>query len=97
MNVTIQAVHFDVSEQLVAFVTQKVSKLSTYYDGILGAEVTLNLIKPEANDNKLAEITIKVAGDALFAKKHANTFEEATDLACDALRKQLEKVKEKSK
>jgi ribosome-associated translation inhibitor RaiA len=33
----------------------------------------------------------------LFAKKQADTFEEATDLAIDAVRKQLDKYKEKLK
>jgi len=33
----------------------------------------------------------------LFAKKQADTFEEAIDLSVDALRKQLSKFKEKLK
>ena len=96
MNITIQSVHFDAAEPLTQFVNQKVSKLAHFYDAILGAEVILNLEKAEAIENKIAEISIKISGETLFAKKQANTFEEATDLACEALRKQLQKVKEKA-
>lgn len=96
MNATIQSVHFTASEQLEQFVNVKINKLVQYNDGIIGADVTLKLEKPEAIDNKIAEISIKIPGETLFAKKQADSFEEATDLACEALRKQLLKVKEKS-
>jgi putative sigma-54 modulation protein len=43
----------------------------------------------------VAEISLNVPGSDLFAKKQAKTFEEAVDLACEALRKQLIKKKEK--
>ena len=36
-------------------------------------------------------------GKELFAKKQCKSFEEATDLACEALRKQVTKHKQKSK
>jgi len=36
-----------------------------------------------------------VKGSSVFAKKQCKTFEEATDLSIDALRKQLVKRKEK--
>ena len=51
----------------------------------------------KANDdsNKVAEIKIKTPGSELFAKKQCASFEEATDLAVDALRKQIQKNKEK--
>jgi ribosome-associated translation inhibitor RaiA len=37
------------------------------------------------------------ANEYLFAKKQAKTFEEAVDLAIDALRKQIDKFKMKLK
>ncbi|MCD7712248.1 MAG: HPF/RaiA family ribosome-associated protein, partial [Firmicutes bacterium] len=39
MDIRIQSIHFDASEQLEAFVQKKVSKLEQYFDGILLAEV----------------------------------------------------------
>ena len=96
MEITINSVHFTADKRLVDFVNKKVGKLDTFYDGILNAEVTLKVLKPEAARNKISEVKISIpANGYLFAKKQADTFEEATDLSVDALRKQLGKFKEK--
>ena len=98
MEITINSVHFTTDKKLVDFVNKKVNKLDTFFDGIISAEVTLRVLKPEAARNKIAEIKLSIpANGYLFAKKQADTFEEATDLAVDALRKQLGKFKEKLK
>lgn len=97
MNITIQSVHFDAAEKLEQFIQQKVGKLDQFYDGIIGSEVTLRLDKSETLDNKVAEVTLDIPGNNLFAKKQSRTFEEAVDLACEALRKQLVKHKDKIK
>ena len=41
MNIRIQAIHFDATDQLEAFIQKKVSKLEQYFDGIISAEVNL--------------------------------------------------------
>jgi putative sigma-54 modulation protein len=97
MNITIQSVHFDAAEKLEKFVQQKVGKLDQYYEGIIGSEVILRLDKSETLDNKVAEVGLDIPGNNLFAKKQSKTFEEAVDLACEALRKQLVKRKDKIK
>ncbi|HDR51158.1 MAG TPA: ribosome-associated translation inhibitor RaiA [Mariniphaga anaerophila] len=98
MEIIINSVHFTADKKLMDFVNKKVNKLDTFFDGIINAEVTLKLLKPEATRNKIAEIKLSIpANGYLFAKKQADTFEEATDLAIDALRKQLGKFKEKLK
>ena len=98
MEITINSVHFTTDKKLVDFVNKKVNKLDTFFDGIISAEVTLRVLKPEAARNKIAEIKLSIpANGYLFAKKQADTFEEAIDLAVDALRKQLGKFKEKLK
>jgi putative sigma-54 modulation protein len=97
MNITIQSVHFDAAEKLEQFIQQKVGKLDQFYDGIIGSEVTLKLDKSETLDNKVAEVTLDIPGNNLFAKKQSKSFEEAVDLACEALRKQLVKRKDKIK
>ena len=49
-------------------------------------------------NNKISELKLSIpANGYLFAKKQADTFEEATDLAIDAIRKQLGKYKDKLK
>lgn len=95
MQVNINAVHFKTDKKLDQFITDKIEKLSGLYDGIISSEVTLRLEKNEAVDNKIAEIKLLVRGSDLFAKKQSKTFEEATDTAVEALRRQLTRHKEK--
>ncbi|MFA9390936.1 MAG: ribosome hibernation-promoting factor, HPF/YfiA family [Prolixibacteraceae bacterium] len=96
MNIKINDVHFTADQKLVEFVNKKVSKLDTYFDGILNVEVILKVIKPEAINNKEVELKISIPGkDYIFAKKEANSFEEALDMAIEAVRRQLKKFKEK--
>ena len=98
MEIIINSVHFTTDKKLVDFVNKKVNKLDTFFDGIINAEVTLKVLKPEAAKNKVSEIKISIPSNGyLFAKKQADTFEEATDLAVDAIRKQLDKFKNKLK
>ena len=98
MEIIINSVHFTADKRLSDFINKKVNKLDTFFDGIINAEVTLKVLKPEAARNKISEVKISIPSNGyLFAKKQADTFEEATDLAVDALRKQLSKFKEKLK
>jgi putative sigma-54 modulation protein len=97
MKVNINSVHFKTDKKLDSFITEKVEKLSDMYDGIIGSEVTLRVNNGEDHDNKIAEIRLLVPGNDLFAKKQSKSFEEATDIAVDALRKQLTKHKEKQR
>lgn len=56
MEVRIQSIHFDASEQLQAFVQKKAVKLEKYYDDIKKVEVSLKVVKPETAENKEAGI-----------------------------------------
>jgi len=95
MNIKMHSIRFDADQKLISFIDTKVKKLPTVYDDILGAEVFLRLNKDTDRENKLVEIKLDVKGQTVFAKKQCKTFEEATDLSIDALKKQL--VKRKSK
>ncbi len=98
MEVKVKSVHFSTDERLVGFINKKVNKLDTFFDGIINAEVILKVDKPETANNKIAELKLSIpAADYLFAKKQANTFEEAVDLSIEAMKKQLDKYKEKLK
>ena len=98
MEVKINSVHFNADQRLVDFINKKVGKLDTFYEGIINAEVTLKVDKPETANNKISELKVSIpVSGYLFAKKQADTFEEATDLALDAIRRQLAKFKEKIK
>jgi putative sigma-54 modulation protein len=96
MNIQIQSVHFDADQKLLSFIEEKVGKLNVMHDKIVKGEVTLKLDKSESNENKVAEIRLHVPGNDLFAKKQCSTFEEATDLAVDALKTQIKRYKERA-
>ncbi len=97
MNIKVNSVHFTADQKLIDFINRKVSKMDTFFDGIIGAEVLLRVDKPETNNNKISEIRLSIpsTSEYLFAKKQADTFEEATDLAVEAIRRQLKRHKEK--
>jgi|SRR6056297_499179 len=97
MDIKINTVHFDADKKLIDFIESKVSKLTQFYDNIIGAEVFLKVEKTQSPENKIVEIKLQIPGNDLFAKKQTDTFEESTDIAVNALRKQLTKWKEKLK
>ncbi|MEI6022156.1 MAG: ribosome-associated translation inhibitor RaiA [Bacteroidota bacterium] len=95
MTINIQSVHFDADRKLLDFVTEKVEKLNVFYDGIITSEITLRLDKSSNAENKISEIRMTGKGQEFFAKKQCASFEEATDLACEAIRSQITKHKQK--
>jgi putative sigma-54 modulation protein len=95
MDFKVNTVHFTADGKLVDFIHSKVKKLELMFDHIIASEVYLRLDKNEAHDNKIAEVKILIPGGELFAKKQCQSFEEATDLAVAALKKQVEKHKAK--
>ena len=95
MNVNITSVKFKADKKLHDFITEKIEKLTSTYNGVIGSNVILKLDNSEDSRNKVTEIRLMVSGYDIFAKKKCKTFEEATDTAVEALRKQLKKHKEK--
>jgi len=97
MRVKINAVHFKTDKKLEDFIKEKVEKLTNTYENVVGSDVTLKVANNTDATNKIAEIRLSIPGNDLFAKKQCKTFEEATDSALDALKKQLVKYKDKTK
>ena len=95
MKIKVQSIHFTADKKLLQFVEEKVDKLFQFYDSIIDSEVYLRLDKSDNTENKIAEVKINIPGKTLFAKEQCKTFEEATDVAIEALRKQITKQKEK--
>ena len=95
VNVKINSVHFDADKKLITFIEERVNKLANYYDKIIDGEVVLKVENSNDTENKVAEIKLLIPGNDLFAKKQCKSFEEATDTAVEALRRQLKKHKEK--
>lgn len=96
MEIRIQAIHFDISDRLTAFINKKAERLERRYSAISVVDVTLKVVKPETAMNKEAIVKINIPSiEDLVANKTADTFEEAIDLCLEALERQLEKHKDR--
>jgi putative sigma-54 modulation protein len=95
MKITVQSIRFNADKKLLEFIQKKADKLDTFYDQIISGEVYLKLENVEDEANKITEIKLMLPGTQIFAKEQCKTFEEATDLAVECLRKQIGKYKQK--
>ena len=96
MDVRIQAIHFEIADRLTDFVNKKADRLARRYPALTVFDFTLKLVKPETANNKEAVVKVVDPGhDEVVATKVADSFEEAVDLAIEAVERQLEKRKEK--
>ncbi len=95
MKTNIQSLHFDADKKLISHIEEKVEKLKTFHEAIISSDVILRVEKGNDNQNKVAEIKMNAPGQELFAKKQCSTFEEAIDTACDAIKSQIMKHKDK--
>lgn len=96
MDVRIQPIHFEVANHLVEFINKKADKLARRFPAMADFDVTLKVVKPETAMNK--EVVLRVSipqNPEAVASKTADTFEEALDLAIEAVERQLGKNKEK--
>lgn len=97
MNVQIHSVRFDADKKLIDFVNRKLNKLTQFGEDIVNAEVYLRIDKDHTRENKISEIRLDISGRPLFARRQSKTFEEATDGAIEALKKQITKHKQKKR
>ncbi len=95
MKVQVQSVGFKADHKLVDFIQQRMDKLDQFYDRIIGGEVYLKVDNNHTRENKIVEVRVNVPGNDLVAVKECTSFEEATDLAADALKRQIDKHKAK--
>jgi putative sigma-54 modulation protein len=96
MQIQVQSIHFDADVKLIQFIEEKLKKLTTFHDRIIKGEVYLRLDKSDVNENKIAEVRLSIPGKDLFAKRQCKSFEEATDIAVDALKRQIDKHRAKN-
>ncbi len=95
MDIKIQSLKFDASKQLVEFVEKKMSRLERFAERPTGVDVVLRLEKDSEKGNKVASVALHVPGGDIVTEQHAKTFEEAVDMALDAIKRQIEKRKDK--
>jgi len=97
MKIRVQSIHFNADKKLLEFIQKKVDKLDQFFDQIISGEVYLKLENVDDEANKISEIKLIVPGGTMFAKEQCKSFEEATDLAIESLRKQITKHKDKTR
>lgn len=96
MDINIKAIHFDISEKLTEFINKKVEKLTRRHPGVATVDISLKVVKPETALNKQAIVRVAVPQqEDIVADKTADSFEEAIDVALEAIDRQLEKIKNK--
>jgi len=93
MNTQMHAIHFKADQKLLSFIQERLKKLEQFNDQIVSAEVFLKLDKDREKENKITEIKLHIPGKDMFAKKQCKSFEEATNVAVEALRRQIIKDK----
>ena len=93
MDIQITARHFKARESLLAQIEASVQKLAHIYDGIVNAEVILE-VEPHT-DGKIVEMILMVYHDRLFAKETSEEFERSLNACEEKLERQLVKYKEK--
>ncbi len=94
MEIRVQSIHFNATEKLHEYIEKKVSKLGKAND-IANVDIILKVVKPETAMNKEVNLNIHAGGSELHTSKIADSFEEAIDLCCDSIARQLQKQKEK--
>ena len=97
MELKIQSIHFDATEKLQEFIQKKVAKLAKNTENIHKIEVILKVVKPETSKNKETSFNVAVPNAEFHVEKVCDTFEEGVDLCVDAVLRQLEKYKDKTR
>jgi len=95
MNTQIQAIHFKAEKKLIEFIEKKLSKLETFHDGIIDAQVFLKLENTNVKENKTVEIKVNVRQTSFIQTETSISYEAATDLAVDSLKTQIKRHKGK--
>lgn len=94
MDIIIQSLGFKASDELEAYIREKLEKL-TPSDKIVRANVILYLGPDRATSNNYCEIRLEVPGNDLFIKESNPEFEQAVDEAVNKLQGMWRKAKEK--
>ncbi len=96
MKTDIQSIHFKADEKLKDYISKKLDKLHTFYDGILDTQVFLKVHNVSEKENKEVEIKVNARNNSFIKKETGRSFEAATDLAVEALKRQVKRFKEKT-
>ena len=97
MKVNVQTPNFDADITLIQFIEKRLSKLETFYDRIIYADVYLKVQNTSQRENKIVEVLLSIPGDDVIVKKECRKFEEGIDECAHSLERQLKKRKQKQR
>ncbi len=95
MDIRINAVNFDILDNLTEHINGKVEKLFSQKADIIHADVALSLGSANDIENKNCQITLFVKGDDHLVKKNSKSFEQSVNECVDALQEILRREKAK--
>ena len=95
MNTQIQAIHFKADQKLKDYIIKKLSKLETFYDGIIDAQVFLKVENTSVKENKIVEIKLNAKQNSFIQSEVSQSFEAAADIAIESLKTQVKRYKGK--
>ena len=91
MQVNISGSHLDISEALREYVTKKLDRLDSHFEGITNVQVTLSVEKLEHK----GEVSLHIRGANIHANADSGDMYATIDQLADKLNRQLSKHKEK--
>jgi len=98
MDIIVTGQHFELTDTLRDYATDKIKKLEHYLDNIIKAHVVLTI--EDSRDEKkrhVAHADIHVRGKDLYAEAKAENMYAAIDELSDKLIHQARKIKDKEK
>jgi len=91
MQLDITGHHIDVTPLLSSYIHDKVTRLKRHFDQVLDIHIILEVQK----HNHMAEASLNVSGNHIFANANGHDMYAAIDLLADKLDRQILKHKEK--
>jgi putative sigma-54 modulation protein len=97
MKISVKSIHFSADAKLIAYIEQKLSRLSTLFENITHAEVHLKLGDNSSKiKEKITEVHLHIPGGWIVDKKTGRTFEASINNSTETLKRQIVKHKEKT-
>lgn len=97
MDITLEPVDFNISQELNDHVREMFNKLSKYNDQIVGVDLYLKSNVSNDNAKKTVDAKVFLPGNDMFVSGHGDDFVTAAQDCYDVAKRQVRKAKEKVK
>jgi len=97
MNITLEPVDFNISEDLNNHVREMFNKLSKYNDQIVGVDLYLKSNANNENGEKTVDAKVFLPGNDIFVSGEGDSFVSAAQDCYEVAKRHVRKAKEKVK